>query len=45
MMTILYVPTSDEVIQGELLKAMLRKGLLVVVFGGRGTFSGSRVNF
>lgn len=45
MMTVIYAPSFGDTIQGEVLRALLKKGVMVVSFGGRGTLAGSRDNF
>ena len=45
MMVVFFVTSFSEDIQGEVFRAMLKKGIMVILFGGRGTLAGSYQNF
>jgi len=44
-MVVFFVTSFSEDIQGEVFRAMLKKGIMVILFGGRGTLAGSYENF
>lgn len=45
LMTVIYVPTYYESIQGYIVRSLLKKGIMVVTFKGRGTLFGKLSDF